>query len=641
MEIPTSSSKAQDRELAVWYRKVQDGDIKLPRFQRFEAWDRNRICSFLNTIIHNLPVGVTLVLEVGDDEKFQSRYLKSAPKKDKRVYEHLLDGQQRLTAFWRAVNNNYEKETFYIYVPEFDKVDDDNIEEDEVFVFCQPRWTRNGNRYPIWADDEVTCFRKGLIPTHLLRPEDIGNEIDNWILKATKHLEPKEKSPDLMQAFKTYLEIKEKLKEVITQFREIVAHYNLPYLALPPQTRKETALTVFINMNTNSKPLGIYDIIVAEVESVKGKSLHELQDALEEKIPGLNHLDNVPRLLLATAALLQNKLPNEKGMLDMDKAIMVDEWSVLERCLQLMAYFINGERIFDRQRLPTNVVLPVIAALYKCVPDAGDARGKAETLFRKYLWTVFFTDRYENSASSRAFADYRNLRGILNKANDEDGAVSFESHVPVFNQEEFPLADEQKLLTSPWPKNQTILGRAILSVTTYLGAFDFADGCEVSYSALQNREYHHIFPDALLKEAGINSFLALNCALISSPTNRSFGRKDPLEYLKERYGWVSDEIIQQRLNSHLIPIKQLASGGYDGLSEEEKVVKIRKDFEDFLKERAHLMCIAMQKLATGQRITAAEIIGSQIPAIPVRELDEEANKQLPCGSKTKPLPDVD
>jgi hypothetical protein len=201
------------------------------------------------------------------------------------------------------------------------------------------------------------------------------------------------------------------------------------------------------------------------------------------------------------------------------------------------------------------------------------------------------------------------LRSILNKVTDEDRATLLESHVPVFNQEEFPLADEQKLLTSPWPKNQTILGRAILSVATYLGAFDFADGCEVSYSALQNREYHHIFPDALLKDANINSFLALNWALISSPTNRSFGRKEPLEYLKERYEWANDEIIHQRLNSHLIPIKHLASGGYDGLSAEQKVVKIRKDFEDFLKERARLICTAMQKLVTGQRITAAEIVG--------------------------------
>lgn len=82
-------------------------------------------------------------------------------------------------------------------------------------------------------------------------------------------------------------------------------------------------------------------------------------------------------------------------MLDMDKAVLVDQWDDLERCLQQMTGFINGERIYDRQRLPSNVVLPVIAALYKHVPDAGDARGSAETLFKKYLWTVFFTDRYD------------------------------------------------------------------------------------------------------------------------------------------------------------------------------------------------------------------------------------------------------
>ena len=42
-------------------------------------------------------------------------------------------------------------------------------------------------------------------------------------------------------------------------------HYNLPFLGLPSSTTKDTALEVFINMNTNSKPLSQYDIIVAEI----------------------------------------------------------------------------------------------------------------------------------------------------------------------------------------------------------------------------------------------------------------------------------------------------------------------------------------------------------------------------------------
>jgi hypothetical protein len=72
VRAPTSSSKAQDRELAVWYSMLGAGQVRLPRFQRFEAWDRQRIKSFLNTIVHNLPVGITLVLVVDEKEKFQS-----------------------------------------------------------------------------------------------------------------------------------------------------------------------------------------------------------------------------------------------------------------------------------------------------------------------------------------------------------------------------------------------------------------------------------------------------------------------------------------------------------------------------------------------------------------------------------------
>ena len=95
MTILQQSSKAFDRSLGTWFTQVDSSVVKLPRFQRFEAWDRGRITSFLNTIVHNLPIGVALVLEVGDKEKFISRYVSTAPEKTVRVTEHLLDGQQR------------------------------------------------------------------------------------------------------------------------------------------------------------------------------------------------------------------------------------------------------------------------------------------------------------------------------------------------------------------------------------------------------------------------------------------------------------------------------------------------------------------------------------------------------------------
>ena len=112
--------EARNRKIEDWYGKIHRGEIKLPRFQRYEAWDWKRISSLFNTITQNLPLGITLVLEVGEKEQFISRYLVSAPTTNSRVLEQLLDGQQRLTALWRVLHNNYEFETFYVYIPEFD-----------------------------------------------------------------------------------------------------------------------------------------------------------------------------------------------------------------------------------------------------------------------------------------------------------------------------------------------------------------------------------------------------------------------------------------------------------------------------------------------------------------------------------------
>ena len=119
---------------------IQQGLVKLPRFQRYEAWDKWRITSFLNTIISNLPVGVTLALEVAGEEKFISRYIVSAePAVEGTVTQHLLDGQQRLTAFWRGMHNNYEFADYFIYLPKFDARE--YMQSDEMQVYCQGRWT--------------------------------------------------------------------------------------------------------------------------------------------------------------------------------------------------------------------------------------------------------------------------------------------------------------------------------------------------------------------------------------------------------------------------------------------------------------------------------------------------------------------
>ena len=74
--------------------------------------------------------------------------------------------------------------------------------------------------------------------------------------------------------------------------------------------------------------------------------------------------------------------------------------------------------------------------------------------------------------------------------------------------------------------------------------------------------------------------------MISDKTNISIGQKDPLQYLKNQYEWTSETIVCERLQSHLIPIEELANGGYERLSEKEKVEKVKLDFSAFIQKRA-------------------------------------------------------
>lgn len=620
------SVQARDRKIEIWYNKIRFGEIKLPRFQRHEAWDKGRISSLLTTIMHDLPLGITLILEV-DKEQFISRYLVTAEHKEPypRVNEHLLDGQQRLTAIWRALHNNYEWEKYFLYVKEYDTVwtSDSPMDEDEeqqqavkTKVYCQSRWTgkKRGNKMPLWADSPQECFQRGCIPMDLFRPEDINAEIDDWIKKALENKKPKSGAPDFEQDFEKFTQDKQELLNLINRYRETVKHYNLPFLALPSTTSKDTALNVFINMNTNSKPLTQYDIIVAEIEGLKDTSLHNLQEHLHASHPAVSRYFDLSYLILNTSALMQEKVPNRVGIWDMDKNILVERWDCMVTGLSKMATFMEAHKIYDEERLPTNAVLAVIAALYTHIPDTGDKAGQANVLLKKYLWSSFFSDRYENSAASRAYADYIGLLNILKQNLKSNGQPFTENDVPVLNKTLFPLATEEQLINVAWPKRVSIRGRGILAVANYFNAYDFADGSTITALNVAKREYHHIFPDALIQEANeffgeqeINSTVALNCALITGKTNRTIGRKEPLTYLKERYEWTTEAIVSQRLHSHIIPLAELKAGDYEGLSDEAKAKKIKTDYEKFLVARAELIVKAVQRLTNGEDVTMSEI----------------------------------
>jgi uncharacterized protein with ParB-like and HNH nuclease domain len=104
--------QAHDRRLPEWFDRIRTRQITLPRFQRFVAWGHGQVADLLTTVLRGLPAGASLILEVGDAEKFKSRALTDAPQTGERVTEQLLDGQQRLTALWRSLHEKFTDRTY-------------------------------------------------------------------------------------------------------------------------------------------------------------------------------------------------------------------------------------------------------------------------------------------------------------------------------------------------------------------------------------------------------------------------------------------------------------------------------------------------------------------------------------------------
>jgi len=552
--------EARNRPVPDWFTRIRTHQTVLPRFQRFEAWGHTSVIQLFNTILQDLPVGAVLVLEVGNDEPFISRTIKGAPTTGERVTEHLLDGQQRLTALWRGLHNNYEDRTYFLFF----------ISDEETgmpqYVDSIARWKKEGDKElrPFWANLPKEQWKRRMIPLDLCAPDISAQQrFREWANAAIDDQGERDS-----------------ISDSISLIRQKFAAFNLPFLSLPVTTNKQTALDVFVKMNTSAAPLSTYDIVVAQVEAGMGKSLHDLVADTRTVCPAIAAYYAPEDLAIYGSALLQGRAPTNATYRAKDFGPqLLSNWETLLNGVSRAADFLEQERVFDSARLPTDVVVPVLVALWAIAPSGLDAEGRARTILRKYLWRAFFSNRYEKSTNSRALADFNELKPLVTGQGD--------SAPVIFDDTQHPLPQPEEIIASGWPVRRDRLARAILALALKQGGLDLADGGAATRGNLAKREYHHLFPVAHLTQLGFSDekiYLSLNCALVTWRTNRNIGAKEPERYLAQRRDGndLGDAEIKARLATHLIPYDEMVKG----------------DYKEFLEVRASLIHAAMTKICT-------------------------------------------
>lgn len=544
--------EARSKTIEAWFSMIEQGQIKLPRFQRHEAWRTQQIAGLFENILRTppLPVGVLLILEVGDKELFHSRPIVGAPVVKGRPSMHLLDGQQRMTALWRSLNDDYEDIRVFVRLTkeQAGAEDVDATESEEVerpLIEIVKRWERKGVMQPVWADDDVACIKRGLAPLAILRPGGVGEAaFKSW--------------RDKLREAKAYTD---EIGDLASELRKRVQGYVLPFLSLPVGTSRETALEVFINMNTSASPLRDFDIVVAQVEEATEESLHERIKDLLNATPAAKDYGRIESLLLSVAALLLDKPPLKKTYLEDDfgKGLM-KVWPLMSVGLERGMQFLSDEAIFDEKSLPSEVALYLTCALWAAAANLKlDQEGNARSLIRKVLWRACFTNRYGKTSATRAYSDFRVLAGHIK------GAIAVPCEL--FNEEIYRLPDVAEIKSAGWPGRKDRLPRAILATSLRRKAYDFADGAPINKVNIATRELDHLYSCSFLGVGRDDTLAnrALNCALITSATNRNKSGSAPSAYIAKRAeaANLGPDVVRWRLGSHLIPYDPLIADQYD------------------------------------------------------------------------------
>lgn len=565
--------EARSKTIEAWFSMVEQGQIRLPRFQRHEAWRPAQIAGLFENIMRSppLPVGVLLILEVGDKELFRSRPIVGAPGSSGRPSMHLLDGQQRMTALWRSLTDDYNDLRVFVRLlgGKGGAEDDDATESEEAerpLVEIVKRWDRKGILQPVWADDDVACIKRGLAPLAILRPGGAGEAR----FKAWR---------DTLRTAEVYTD---DIGDLASELRKRMQSYVLPFLSLPVETARETALEVFINMNTSASPLKDFDIVVAQVEEATGESLHENISDLLHSIPAAKNYGRIEGVLLSVAALLLDKPPLKKTYLEEEfGAGLMTVWPQVVAGLERGVQFLSDEALFDEKSLPSEVAVYLACALWAIAADLRlDQEGNARSLIRKVLWRACFTNRYGKTSATRAYSDFRVLRDLI-KGDDPSTICE------LFNETVFRLPDIEEIKAAGWPGRKDRLPRAILATSLRRKALDFADGAPINKANIAARELDHLYACRFLK-VGRNDPLAdkaLNCALITSATNRNKSGLPPSVYIDKRAqaANLGEDVVRWRLATHLIPYEELISDDYEG----------------FLNARAELVEADMRALCNG------------------------------------------
>lgn len=568
-------------------RKVHEGRLQLPDFQRDYVWGDVDVQSLIASIAKGFPVGALLTLESGGDVKFRPRTLAGVPASNGGPpAELLLDGQQRMTSLYQATYSKAPVRTRTVRGTDVERFYYLDI---QAAVAAGAELEEAIHSIP--ADKTVrTDFGKTIVRD--LRTRELEFEQDffplnevfdsrTWFYDWRDYWRAKGRDvSDLDRIF---------VRGVV----EAIERYKMPVIRLDRSNSREAICLVFEKVNVGGKKLDAFELVTAIYASdefnlredwsgtpnngaVPGRRaamigtdsgyrrdvlaqvastdflqactlLHTREVRRQRALDGYQHKE-LPQVSCKRDAVLALPLSSYRRYADAVQAGFVEA-----------AAFLNERKIIWHRDVPYPPQLVGLAAVF-AILDREARNAAAKEKLAQWFWSVTMGELYGSSTESRLARDVPELidwiRGEGPRPRSLDEAI--------FQRDR--LRSLRTRISAAY--------KGLHALVMQHGCRDFITGRGADVMTFFNDriDIHHVFPQSWCKKQGIpaSTFDSIvNKTPLSKLSNISIGGDAPSVYLRriEQKQGLTSAMLDEILRTHLIDPAHLRADDFEAFFE--------------------------------------------------------------------------
>lgn len=482
--------------------QVQQGQIRVPAFQRGFVWDNDRIAFLMDSIYKGYPFGSAIFWQTKEQLKSERKlgpFALPEPRQDFPI-SYVLDGQQRLTSIFGTFQTDLTPEGGEswpnIY---FDLQGDGDLQESQ-FVALSDSEVDHNRHFPINTFFDTTAYRR-----------------------ATRSFSDEQ-------------------AEIIDKVQSTFKEAKIPQQVIETDNRGKVAI-VFERVNRLGVELDVLQLLSAWTWSEEFDLQDRFKDLAELIAPfGFGDVGDDSNLLLRCCAAVVAGDASPNTLMSMSGAEVRDRFDEIENGLQGAIDFVRTQLHVEKlANLPyPSVLVPLTVFFSHKERKSTKLTNEQRKVLTKWLWRSFFSRRFSAGVLRNLKRDIEEIQKLKNGLPSALAEISVDINKDFFLEKRFSIS--------------AVDSKTFILLLVNEKPLSFVSGNNVNLknvlSSYNRAEFHHLMPQSFLKKNSLSpkeiNILA-NFAMISASDNKHLGGVAPSEYKNRMPSDQINEILDHAL----------------------------------------------------------------------------------------------